>query len=159
MYPHNREHYKKLIIFLRELIVICNRVKIYPILEASLALFYYTRNQSLNVNDVDLSVTESQIAILANEFDLEGIKYEIKDYHVLRVVKDDVKIEFDSIDHWFKEWNINLRKDYENIKIEGITMRIIDIDSLLKTYKAGLAYGGKRVDEYKYKIQLLESIL
>ena len=102
--PKNKAHFAKVMEFFKEVIAICDALKINPIVEASFALFAYTQNANLAVNDVDLLVSKKRFPDLITAIKERQIEYELKEYHVLRALKDNLKIEFDAIEYWSKQW-------------------------------------------------------
>ena len=70
MYPKNKEHFKKLIIFAKEIIKICNQNNIHVVVYGSFAHFYHTK-QNINVNDIDLMIQQKdypKFLKLVNEY-------------------------------------------------------------------------------------------
>ncbi|MBD3329751.1 hypothetical protein GF357_04635 [Candidatus Dojkabacteria bacterium] len=156
--PQNKKHFLELMEFFEDVLGICKTLKITPIVEASLAVFAYTSEPTLKVNDVDMLIPEDTFTTVVGLLKERGFDFEIKEYHVLRVHKGDMKIEFDSIDYWPKQWNISIRNidSYPILSIGSIAVHILDLESLIKTYESGLENSEQRKDEYKYKVELLK---
>ena len=53
--PRNREHFARLLEFCQEVVAICDELDITPMLSGSLAVFGYTKDQAMEVNDIDLA--------------------------------------------------------------------------------------------------------
>lgn len=158
-FPKNRGKFLKLIEFLKQLIEVCNELGIKPVLNASLAVFVYTKNTEMDVNDIDLLIPESQFSNIIRLLESKGIEYQLKEWHVLRVLKDDLKIEFDSIDYWPKEWGIVLPDNLERVMIHGIAIDILDLPSLTHTYKVGVEKKSSKSDDYQKKHDALSKLL
>jgi hypothetical protein len=98
--PKNRAHFSRLLEFCKEILSVCNDLGIAPILSGSLAVFAYTRNQAIRVNDIDLACSERDFPRLSRALGERGIAYELKAWHVLQARRDDLKVEFDSLEYW-----------------------------------------------------------
>jgi hypothetical protein len=57
-HPKNRAHFSRLLEFCKEVVAICQDLDIEPVLNGSLAVFGYTQNQAMRVNDIDLACSE-----------------------------------------------------------------------------------------------------
>jgi len=57
-YPKNREYFKKLIVFAKEIIKLCNKNDIHMVIYGSFAHFYHTK-QNINVNDIDVMIQKN----------------------------------------------------------------------------------------------------
>lgn len=82
-----------------------------PITYGSLAYLAYTNDNSIEVSDIDFLVPEEQfnklIHILKNSTD---IKIETTNYHSLKLLKDDLKISFDAIEHYLRGCPLHLMR-------------------------------------------------
>ena len=59
VFPKNKDHFARLLNFLKEILNICDSLNISPMLNASLAVFTYTKNKNMRVNDVDLLIPQA----------------------------------------------------------------------------------------------------
>ncbi len=157
-FPRNKEKFIKLVGFLKEILGICKGLNIQPILNASLAVFVYTRNTEMDVNDIDLLIPESQFPNIAYLLKDHGIEFQEKEYHVLRALKEDLKIDFDSIDYWPKQWGIKLPNNFERVQLQGLEISIIDLSNLIHTYWMGAKKSSTRSEDYRAKYESLEAI-
>ncbi len=66
LFPKNKDKFVRLIQFFKEILDICNDLNITPALDGSLAVFAYTENQDMNVNDIDLSCSETEFSRIIN---------------------------------------------------------------------------------------------
>src|SRR3954451_15304873 len=95
--PQNSEHFSRLLAFYLDIVPVCQNLHIPPLLTGSLAVFAYTRNQSLRVNDLDLACPESAFPRLRNTLAVHGMASEVKAWHVLQIRRDGLKVEVDSL--------------------------------------------------------------
>ncbi len=135
MYPKNKEHFKKLIIFAKEIIKICNQNNIHVVVYGSFAHFYHTK-QNINVNDIDLMIQQKdypKFLKLLNEYKIE-FEYKPK-YEEIFIKKNDLLIEADIIDSKYDELLPNSdSKGYIEIDFYGEPLKIIDIKTVEKIY-------------------------
>lgn len=147
--PKNREHFERLLEFGKQVVAICGELGVEPVLSGSLAVFGYTKNQRLVVNDLDLACPEASFARLVNAFDANGIAHELKDWHVLQVTEHDLKVDFDSMEYWMTD----LPATYETMLIGDLSFKVIGLPGLQELYRRGLeANAGKndRASQTKY---------
>jgi hypothetical protein len=133
-YPHNKGFFSKLLVFFKEILDICNDLDISPILVGSLAVFAYTKNPMIDVNDIDLAVGESEYARITKISEGKNIEYKIRNYRVLQAKRGDLKIELDSIEYWFKD----IPLDSETLQIDEYKIQILSLPSLTKFYAQGM---------------------
>jgi len=122
-----------LIQFASNIVEICKLLSIDPILTGSLAIYAYTQNASLQIHDVDLSCHENDFPKLTTYFDQHGIDYKLKDWHVLQVWKDGMKVEFDSIEHWMPD----LPDTTNQLVVGDLIVKIVNPDYLYRLYQIG----------------------
>lgn len=137
---------------------ICEDLEINPIINASLAVFAYTNDTEMEINDIDLLIPEIHFKNLANSLKRKNIEFHIKEWHVLRVIKSGLKIEFDSMDYWEIEWGIHLPDAFSKVRIQGLTMDILDLPHLIQTYKIGAEKSTKRSKDYRMKYKALKRV-
>ena len=162
-YPHNKEFFTRLLAFFKEILGICNDLEITPILDGSLAVFVYTRNPNIVVNDIDVSVPEAEYSRVAKILEQRKIEYKIRNYHVLQVKREDLKIELGSAEYWLK----NIPLDYETLQIDEYKVPMLSLPSLTKFYEQGMIDRLKKsanpkerlkYDALKAKYELLTSL-
>jgi len=141
--PENREHLARLFEFCKEVIAICSDLDVTPVLNGSLAVFGYTQNQAMKVNDIDLACSEIEFPRLCRALGAKSIAHELKAWHTLQVRKDDLKVEFDSMEYWLA----NLPEDYDTLMIDGYTLRVVSLPSLRELYRRGLEATAGQSDE------------
>ena len=142
-HPKNIKHFSRLLEFCKEIVAICNDLDIVPVLNGSLAVFGYTQNQGMKVNDIDLACSELDFPRLGRALDAQGIASELKEWHVLQTHKGDLKVEFDSMEHWMAD----LPEDYNTLMIDGYTFKVVSLSSLKELYRRGLEATANWSDE------------
>jgi hypothetical protein len=131
IYPSNKKHYNELIKFGKKIIEICKKEKINPIIYGSYMLFHFTQDPSLKVKDLDFYINEEDFPKLIESLNKNKIKHKYsKKYHTLQVFKENLKIEFDSIDFWNNRPINPISLNLGNKKIKAL-----DIKSLKYIYK------------------------
>jgi hypothetical protein len=150
-----------LIKFLKQVLDICNGLDIAPILDGSLAVFAYTGNREMSVNDIDLSCPEAEFPRVIEALEREGIHYKLREWHVLQVLRDDLKIDLGSAEYWLQDLPI----EYETLHIdEGYRIKMLDLASLKAFYKQAMDDRAANPDErvkyeaLKKKYELLDSM-
>ena len=119
------------------------------ILDGSLAVFAYTENKDMDVNDVDTSFPEADFARMIKALEEKGIGYKLREWHVLQILKDDLKIELGSAEHYLK----GLPKDHETIQIGSYEIKVLSLSTLREFYKRSMeirAKGTEENDKIKY---------
>jgi len=86
--PKNNAYFKNLLEFLQELLPICESLNIKPIIYGSLAYGYYSRDESININDIDVLIPESFFQEISKQATSKGFSYEETNYHSLKIYKD-----------------------------------------------------------------------
>lgn len=159
-FPKNKNKFVRLIEFLKVLLDICSELNIAPVLDGSLAVFAYTQNREMIVNDIDLSCSEADFPRIIKALDERAIDYRLKEYHVLQALKDDLKVEFDSAEYWLED----LPADYVTLQVDDIRIKMLDLDSLKEFYKCGMQASETNENEQakygalKEKYSLLDSV-
>jgi len=163
-FPRNKEKFIRLIEFFKEILQICIDLDIEPILDGSLGVFAYTKNPGIEVNDIDLSVPEGEYHTMMKALDAKGIGHKLREWHVLQVIKDDLKIELGSIEYWYKDLVVKC----DLLQVDDYTVKILSLDGLKELYTRGLEYTANNLEEgnnkiknasYKVKLAALNSIV
>lgn len=132
--PRNKEHFSRLLAFCSEINAVCANLGMEPVLTGSLAVFAYTRDGEMEVNDIDLACSEQEFSRLGRALEAQGIAHEIMPWHVLQARRDDLKVEFDSMEHWMA----GLPQDYDTLVIGGLNFNVVGLASLRELYRRGL---------------------
>ena len=159
-FPKNKDRFVRLIEFFKKILDICNDLNITPVLDGSLAVFAYTGNQEMNVNDVDLSCSEADFHRIIEVLEQKGINYRLREWHVLQVLQDDLKVELGSAEYWLKDLQI----DYETLQVDDYRIKMLGLNSLKEFYKRAMDDRATKADErmkyeaLKEKYELLNSV-
>lgn len=141
--PKNWEHFSNLLKFCKKVVAICNEIDILPVLSGSLAVFGYTQRQDMTVNDIDLACSELAFPRLSRALDAHGIAHALKQWHVLQVYKDALKVEFDSMEYWMA----GLLEAYDTLVIDGYEFKVVSLSNLRELYRRGLEATASQSDE------------
>jgi hypothetical protein len=90
-----------LIEFFTEVLKVLDELGITPIFSGSLAVYYYTLDPNLSVNDIDLACSERHFEKIIEVLEELKFDYKLRDWHVLQICKKGLKIELDSIEYWY----------------------------------------------------------
>jgi hypothetical protein len=130
--PQNEEKFLRLYDFFREILDICHGIGVYPILEGSLAVFLYTGNDELVVDDIDLSHSEKHFPKIVEALVEHDISAEIKEWHELEARRDDLKVEFGDPDYWRP--GVPIESD-DDVEIGNHKVDVLRFDSLISSYE------------------------
>ena len=156
IYPANKEHLEKLIPFAQEIITLCKENEISPIIYGSFAHFYYTKDKSLNVNDIDLLIPKKEFSKILKEIK-KKIKAEvILDGGTIIIKKGKIIIELDSSEE--NELN-KLQKKLTQIDFYGTDIKIIGLKDLEKIYPIAFNESIRNKGKVLEKIISLENFL
>jgi hypothetical protein len=161
-FPKNKDKFVRLIDFFKEVLEICDELDIVPVLHGSLAVFAHTDHQEMNVNDVDLSCSETEFPRIINALEARDISYRLREWHVLQVIRDDLKVEFDSVEYWYKD----LPVECEILLVDNYKVNMLGLNSLIEFYRKGMNDRVGKTDEnektkyeaLKLKFEMLEKI-
>jgi len=135
MYPRNKEYFKKLIVFAKKIIKLCNENDIHFVVYGSFAHFYHTK-QNIDVNDIDLMMQKKDYSKFLSLLEKSNFEFEYKPkYGEIFIKKDNLLVEVDEIDSKYNELlpNSDL-KGYIKIDFYGESLYVIDIKTLEKIY-------------------------
>jgi len=155
IYPKNKKKFIKLVKFSKLIIELCKKLKITPIAYGGLAVFIYTKNEKMNVNDIDFLAYENDIKKIIPILKNKKIKYKYsKKWHVLQIFENNLKVEIDSIDFWQK----NPNKRYKKFKINGLEIRVVNLKNLIKLYKRASKTSMNKPLQYYKKYLMLKNL-
>jgi hypothetical protein len=143
VFPRNREHFSRLIDFMRGVLHVCESLGIEPVASGSLVVLLYTQDETMEVKDVDLSCSEGDFDRLAAGLLARGISASATDWHVLQARRDDLKIEFDSREHWMH----GLSEEHAPANVHGLHLTVVSREALIELYERGLAATSEDRDE------------
>jgi hypothetical protein len=141
--PRNGAQFVRLTAFLKEILDICRELNIEPIVAGSLAVFAHTKNHDMVVNDVDLAVPEGDYPRIVEALSANGIRHRLREWHVLQVCRDELRVELDSAEHWHKGLQILC----DTLRIGDATVKILSLDGLKELYRRGVEDTARHIDE------------
>ena len=156
IYPANKKHFEKLIPFAQEVISLCNENKINPIIYGSFAHFYYTKDKSLNVNDIDFLILKKEFPKILREIKKKIEAEIILDVGTIIIKKGKLIIELDSSEE--KELN-SLQKNLTQIDFYGTEIKIIGLKDLENIYPIAFNESSRNKGKVLEKIISLENFL
>lgn len=142
-YPKNKDKFIRLMDFFKETLGLCQALNMAPILDGSLAVFAYTRNPEMNVNDVDLSSPEAEFPKVIKILEAKGVSYKLREWHVLQILRDDLKIELGSLEYWYKD----LPVECDRLHLDDYRIKVLSLRSLTEFYKRGMEDRAKQTSE------------
>jgi hypothetical protein len=163
IYPRNREHFKKLLQFAKEIILICQKNNISPVIYGSFAHFYYTKDEKMKVNDIDILINKKYFPKMMQLLKKNKIKFKhFTDYDSdLNIIKDGkLKVEVDEVGTGYKTLtDKSLTNNVNTINFYGIKVKMITLKQLEDIYP--VAYNRSKDDKAKIlkKIKHLEKFL
>ena len=110
----------------------------------------------MKINDIDMLIPEKDFVKIIEVLEKKKIKFNYdKKWHVLQVLKEDLRIEFDSIDFWQK----NLSEDFQKLNFNGIPVKILSLKTLKNIYKKASEVSQDNPIGNKEKFELLNKHL
>ncbi len=150
--PQNKDYFSKLLSFAQDLFKICYELKIKPIAYGSVSYAFYTKDETIDINDIDFLVPESSFKKIIEKIkENKKFSYEVTGYHSLKIFKDNVKISFDAIEEYYK----NLPHDFVQTKINDVSFTIVSLKSLKVIYKRGAKTIPSKKEAYSKKLKKL----
>ena len=156
IYPVNKEHFEKLIPIAQEIIFLCKENKITPIIYGSFAHFYYTKDNSLNVNDIDFLIPKSKFSKILREVKKKIRAEIILDGGTIILKRGKLIIELDSSEE--KELNL-LQKNLTQIDFYGTEIKIIGLKDLENIYPIAFNESSRNKCKVLEKIISIENFL
>ena len=161
-FPKNKDKFVRLIEFFKEVLDICGELNVRLVLNGSLAVFAYTGNHEMDVNDVDLTCSEMEFPRIISVLEERYIGYKWREWHVLQIFRNDLKVELDSVEHWYQ----GLPMDCEILQVDNHQVSVLGLNSLMEFYRQGMKDRVEKTDEnekmkyeaLKLKFEALEKI-
>lgn len=155
--PKNNELFERLIIFAKKVFKILDNNNIEYVIYGSFAFFYYTKDISLSVNDIDLMIHKEDKKKLPALLKSEGIEFEEKEDDFF--IRDgDLLIEADGWGFSDKELTSSIEINY--VLAYDTKVNIISLDNVELIYSMARDYKyNSDQDKILKKIEHLESFL
>lgn len=161
IFPKNKEYFKELVSFAKKIISICEKNKIPTVIYGSFAHFYYTQDENMKVNDIDIIIPKKDFSKAIKLLEQNKIKFKYYPKWVTIVIKKEkLKVELDWVGLGYKRMKEDsLLKKVKKIDFYGTKVRMITLKQLEEIYP--LAYKRSKEDKAKIleKIKHLEKFL
>ena len=160
IYPKNKEHFKKLIPFAKEIISICNNNKIIPVIYGSFSHFYHTKDENMKVNDIDILIKKRYFPKICKILEKNNIKFKYyPKWGTCIIKKGKLKVEIDEVGTGYKTIKENTISKRKKINFYGTKVKSLNLKDLEEMYP--IAYKRSRDDKarIKKKIKHLEKFL
>ncbi len=161
IYPKNKEYFKKLIPFAKKIISICKDNKIQPVIYGGFAHFFYTKDENMEVNDIDIIIPKKSFPKILRLLEKNKIKFKYyPQWQTIVIKKGKLKVEVDEIGTGYKTLNeSSLLKKTQRIDFYGAEVRMITLKLLEEIYP--VAYNRSKNDKARIlkKIKHLEKFL
>jgi hypothetical protein len=103
---------------------------------------------------VDLACSETEFPKIISALETRRISYKLKEWHVLQILKDDLKVELDSVEHWYKD----LPMVCETLQIDNYRINMLGLNSLREFYRQGTNDRANKTEENeKMKYEALKA--
>jgi predicted nucleotidyltransferase len=161
IYPKNKELFKELIPFTKKIISLCEKNKITPVIYGSFAHFYFTRDENMKVNDIDIMIDKKFLPKMSEILKKEKIRHNYyPKWETLIIKKGKLKVELDEVGAGYKTLNAkNFIRVSKKIDFYGKKVRMITLKNLLDIYP--VAYKRSKDDKARIlkKIKHIEKFL
>jgi len=152
-YPKNKEHFKKLVKYSKKIIGLCEDLGMKPIIYGSLAVFHYTQNENLEVNDIDLLINHKDYEKVIPALQKKKIPFNFYSEHDTLVIKEKgMKVELDS---WGNKTNKEKTIKYDNY---GLDIRMLSLKKLKEVYKYASKVSKENPEGNKLKYEMLKRV-
>ncbi len=149
IHTKNSEYTLRLLAFLQKLLADQEISELNPIVYGSLAYYFYTKDDTVQINDIDLLINKHAFDKLIAGLNRLGFEHEVTTYDSIKVFYDDLKISFDAKENYLSE----LSDQSQEITTVGSKIYVLNKESLISAYKRGADTipGKKQVYEDKLK--------
>ncbi len=72
-----------------------------------------------------------------------GLNFKLKEWHVLQILKDGLKVELDSLEYWYQGFAMG----QETLQIDNHKIQMLDLPSLKEFYKRGMEDAVNKTEE------------
>ena len=151
LYPKNKEQFKKQIIFTKKIMKIFEKNKIKCVIYGSFAHFYYTKDEKMRVNDIDILIKKKDFDNVVKALEKSKFRFKYYPQWETLIIRDGrLRVEIDSISLGYP----SIKKDMLPNKISkidfyGLEAKMITLNALEEIYP--IAY--KRTNDNKVKIR------
>lgn len=147
---------------LQEISVVLNEAGIPYLVYGSYAFQHYTYDYEVLINDVDIIVNQSDFENIQHVFEKKNLQYKlyVSDFTIHANHKQEIgndnkpfDISFDSYDHYFSKFDIDISKFTKKILSNEVITHIMKKDNLIKIYEFGSNYTtNPKSDKYRARL-------
>lgn len=128
---------------------------IQPVVYGSLAYAFYTNDEKISINDIDLLAPEKSFQPIVDAIQTNpDVTYERTTPHSLRLFRDNVKISL----HSFEKHYGDLSCHFIDGKVNGLLFKFVPREALQEVYKRGLATIPLKKEQYSAKLNVLKHL-
>lgn len=156
VYPKNKAHFRKLIPFAQKIIQLCKENDIEPVIYGSFAHFYYTKDTTLDINDIDLLIPKKDFQRIFHILQRKIQAEIILDGGTIVLKQGKLIIELDESEEISEDIT---KKHYPFINFYGIEVKIIGLKDLEAIYPIAFEESSRNKGKVLEKILSLERFL
>jgi hypothetical protein len=150
---------------LEQILQLLNEANIPYLVYGSYALTHYIKSNAISVNDIDIIVSKSSFDHIEELFERNRLPFKlfVSDHEIHAnhnsIIGNDAKpfdISFDSYEHYFAKYDINIDKYTKKHLSSGIVIHLAKKEDLLSIYNIGAndEFNPKK-EQYKEKLERL----
>ncbi len=143
---------KPLFCFYKKIYKIFDKLNVEPIVYGGLAYFYYTKDRTIPIKDIDLLVPESDFIRIQEMLDSQkNITYKVMPWHSIEVFENGMKIDIDSVEHFLDP----MSREFNKAIFGDLNLNFLNRDSLINIYEEALLNMPKelKLDKKRKKYQ------
>ncbi len=128
IYPRNKKQFLRLIDFGKEIVSICKKFKITPIVYGSLAYLIYKKDKNIKVNDIDFLIPGNNFKKIIYILRKKGLLYKyIPEGRSLIIYKGNLNVDLDA----YSKKPTKLK----TFNFGGLNIKILSLKTLMGIYK------------------------
>jgi len=150
-YPKNKGHFIRLKRFAKQILNICEKLRITPVVWGGLAYFGYTKNKNYVIHDIDFLVPDKSIKKIMKILEEKKIKHKyISDWHSLVISKGNLRVDLDPIERYYKG-----PKRFKEFDFEGLIVKVVSLGQLIRMYKRASEVSQDKSEQHRKKLEEL----
>jgi hypothetical protein len=149
--PKNKEYFIKVKKFAKEVIKICKKLKVTPIVWGGLAYFGYTKDKGVILHDIDFLIPDRYLKKIIEILEKRKLRYHWNaEWHELRIYKKGLRVEFDPIEDYK-----NKDKNFKDFGFNGLKVKVVSLNSLIKAYKRASEVSHDKPEQHRKRYEAL----
>jgi len=150
-YPKNKERFIRLKRFAKQILNICEKLSITPVVWGGLAYFGYTKDKHYIIHDIDFLVPDKSIKKVMKFLEEKKIRHKyISDWHSLVISKGNLRVDLDPI-----EWYYKGPKRFKEFDFDGLTVKVVSLGQLIRMYKRASEVSQDKPEQHREKLEEL----